>query len=161
MKKILIIALIVIAGMFLSGNSNFPVGRINLYVERLDRAIGNGRAKEACGVIDSNARFTLRDTRSINRELKGGHDEMCTYFMELEHFYTTNPVADWSSNVDMEISRDFLRWRTVHVKFVQPHELEVYPERKRIKYIARKKMTLVKSGDTFLIKNYEINLSNE
>ena len=161
MKKGSVIGLLVAAGLFLSGNSNFEVGRLNLYVERMDRAIGQGRGQEACGVVDAGVRFTLRDTRTGLREINGGRDEMCRYFEEQSHYYTTSPIADYWSNVDFEVSRDYFRWRTVHVSFVQLHDVELHPERTRTRHIARKKLTLVKSGDTFRIKDYEINLSND
>jgi len=139
MKRLIFIVLLIMAGIFMSGNSNFEIGRISLFVENVDRAIGRGAGNDVCGIIETGAKFSLHDTTTQTiTDISGGKDEMCKYFQERSWFYTHSPVADWSSYVDMDISRDYLRWRTAHVSYMEPHELEVFPERNRIKFVTQK-----------------------
>lgn len=162
MKKILTILLVVATGFFLSGFATFSNSRVAAFLSQFEDEINKGYTDAACSRISESIEFSLVDTATTPRKnISGGKTNVCELFEDIAYMYKTAPIADNHYMSDIVVKRSFTNWNTATVSYIDHHDIEFFPMRTKLKTRSVATMTIVKSGDSFVIKKWSIETSRE
>lgn len=124
MKKILIVAIVALAGIYITGYVAFSETSVNRYLDKMEAMTFRGEGEALCELFDENFSAVLIDHLSgRGAEQKMNKEEMCKISVAAHLMYSALQVSSNVQRKEFAIKRDWLHPWTADVSYVELRSL--------------------------------------
>jgi hypothetical protein len=146
MKKIVMFALLAVAGVFVMGRVQLGQSGAMHFLSRMENLMNQGEADEVCEMFHEDLEVSISDrTARVPKEIAGGRDELCQLTHET---VTAMGKVPHRMNVrwdDIEVTRSWLHPWTSEVSYTEERTMSMQGVNIRINTTSDDNITLVQT----------------
>jgi hypothetical protein len=155
MKKLIVLGLLVVAGIYGSGAWAFSQAHLNGLLSDWEDMSAKGDADSICDTFADDMTFSLDErTAESSGPREGDKQELCSYLRKLEPAMARAGVTSSVTREDLSVTRSWLHPWSAEVSYTE-HRTTLVPSHGTIKTVSNDRIALVKSLKGVLIKRLE------
>ena len=153
MKKMLLLAVLALAGVYVYGAVRFSdMGVIN-YIAGLDELAMNGKSAEYCESLHEDMEVSIRDySAEPSAAIDGGKDELCAYVTKASKGMALLGVSMETHIDDIEVTRSWLHPWTADVSYSEARTTRIRAAKVSLKTESEDEWTLVQTFSGIKVK---------
>jgi hypothetical protein len=145
MKKILVLALLSLAAVFITGRITLGEAGAMRFVAQMEDRMREGRADEVCAMFHDDLEVNISDHTSEDGSLEGGKDELCQHTRMAAAALQMLPYTMDVEFDEVNVERNWLHPWTSRVSYVENRALSIRGANVTVRTVSEDTITLVQT----------------
>jgi hypothetical protein len=145
MKRILLLALLSLVGVFITGRIMLGEAGAMRFVMQMETLMREGKADEVCAMFHDDIEVSINDSSSEDGSLEGGKDELCEHTRMAAAALQMLPHTMNVDFEDVSVEREWLHPWTSTVSYVEARQLTVRGANVSVRTVSEDTLTLVQT----------------
>jgi hypothetical protein len=161
MKKVLVLALLALAAVFITGRISLGEAGAMRFVSQMESLMNEGKADEVCAMFHDDLEASISDHSTEEFSLEGGKDELCEHTRMASAALRMLPHTMNVKFENVNVERDWLHPWTSKVFYLEDRTLTIGAARTTVRTVSEDTLTLVQtfSGVKLLKLTAEVSLA--
>lgn len=159
MKKILWIAVLAAAYIYIAGYYSLSEAGANRFLNAMETASQKGDAQAICDMLADNVEVSIQD-RSTRApvSMNGGKEQLCEMLKKTMPMQATLVASTQVRRDDLKVERGWLHAWTANVSYTEHRTITLERAGMTVRTVSEDKLTLVKTLTRVVIKRIEASI---
>lgn len=145
MKKIFVLGILALAGVFVSGRVALGEAGAMRFVQKMESLMNEGDVESVCAMFHDDLEVTITDPSLPGGSLEGGKEELCSQTRQVAAALTLVPHTMNVKIDDVTVEREWMHPWTSTVRYTEDRSFTIQGANMSIRTISEDTITLVKT----------------